>query len=46
VFAPKTNGFVVAQLAFSYERQRIILPRMITRGLPSKYVDTLSGRTI
>ena len=41
VFALQDERLVGAQLAFSYERQRIILAENeITRGLPGKYVDT------
>jgi hypothetical protein len=43
VFALQDERLVGAQLAFSYERQRIILAENeITRGLPGKYVDTFA----
>lgn len=43
VFCFRDERRVSAQLAFSYERQRIILAENeITRGLPGKYVDTFA----
>ena len=43
VFALQDERLVGAQLAFSYERQRIILAENeMTRGLPGKYVDTFA----
>jgi hypothetical protein len=48
VFCFRDERLVSAQLAFSYERKRIILAENeITRDLPGKYVDTfafLDGR--
>lgn len=41
VFCFRDERLVGAQLAFSYERKRIILAENeMTRGLPGKYVDT------
>jgi hypothetical protein len=41
VFCFRDERLVSKQLAFSYERQRIILAKNeVTRGLPGKYVDT------
>jgi hypothetical protein len=43
VFALQDERLVGAQLAFSYERQRIILAENeMTRDLPGKYVDTFA----
>jgi|TARA_B110000977_G_C11026031_1_gene473187 hypothetical protein len=43
VFCFRDERLVGKQLAFSYERQRIILAENeITRGLPGKYVDTFA----
>ncbi|TYB80766.1 ISNCY family transposase, partial [Oceaniovalibus sp. ACAM 378] len=43
VFAFQDERLVGAQLAFSYERKRIILAENdITRDLPGKYVDTFA----
>jgi hypothetical protein len=43
VFALQYERLVGAQLAFSYERQRIILAENeMSRGLPGKYVDTFA----
>lgn len=43
VFCYRDERLVSKQLAFSYERQRIILTENeITRGIAGKYVDTLA----
>ncbi len=43
VFCFRDERVVGPQLAFSYERKRIILAKNeITRGLPGKYVDTFA----
>ena len=43
VFCFRDERLVSKQLAFSYERQRIILAENeITRGLPGKYIDTFA----
>lgn len=43
VFCFSDQRYVSKQLAFSYERKRIILDETeITRGLPGKYVDTFA----
>lgn len=43
VFCFRDQRYVSKQLAFSYERKRIILDETeVTRGLPGKYVDTFA----
>ncbi len=43
VFCFRDQRYVSKQLAFSYERKRIILDETeVTRGLPCKYVDTFA----